>query len=158
MNCKGHTHKRAAPKVAPLILLHGHEVSDWYGSRGRTFSIARNMLPWDRWQQRCSLTKWWLISKCIWSKALEFNSSMLKKWQPVTFINSCQCLWRPNTGCEHSNYGYCTTVTLKTRHILDSSAYVHKHSIQALVSHWQKSIMSGGDYVGQVYFAAENLL
>jgi len=41
----------------------------------------------DRWQQRSTLTEWRLTWKCVWSKGVEMNSSMWKKWLPLTFID-----------------------------------------------------------------------
>ena len=42
------------------------------------------LLPGDRRQQRGSLTKWRLTKKPGWSKGVELNSSMQKKWHPLT--------------------------------------------------------------------------
>ena len=56
----------------------------------------------DRWQQRGSLTKWHLTWKYMWSKGVLLNSSVQKKWHPLTFIDVCWTLWRQNSGREHS--------------------------------------------------------
>ena len=88
---------RAAPKVMPPILLCW-----WYASRGWTFPPKSYYMLWpcNRWQQRGTLTKWHLTWKCIWSKGVTLNSSMQKKWHPLTFIDVCwtfmetkQCMW-----------------------------------------------------------------
>ena len=66
-------------------------VGCWYGSRGWTFPPIFHsvLLPCDRWQQRGSLTKWRLTWKCIWSKGVELNSSLRKKWHLLTFSDAC---------------------------------------------------------------------
>ena len=62
----------------------------WYGSGGWTFLpiFPYILLLCNSWQQRGSLTKWCLSWKCIWSKAVELNSSVWKKWHPLTFIDT----------------------------------------------------------------------
>ena len=62
----------------------------WYSSRGWTFLpiFCCILLLCDRWWQRSSLTKWLLTWKFIWSKNASLNSSMQKKWHPLTFINA----------------------------------------------------------------------
>lgn len=47
---------------------------------------------------RGSLTKLHVTWMCVWSKDGSPNSSMLKKWHPLTHTER---LWRPNVGCEH---------------------------------------------------------
>ena len=70
------------------------------------------------------LTKWCLIWKCVWSKRVELNSSMLKKWLQLIFINACwifmenkECMWAQRCS------GWCVsaemTVMWKTSHVLD---------------------------------------
>ena len=63
----------------------------WYGSRGWTFLtlLCYMLLPCDRWQQRGSLTEWHLTWKCMWSKGVALNSSMWKKWHPLTVLDTC---------------------------------------------------------------------
>ena len=63
----------------------------WYGSRGWTFlpTFGNVLLPCERWQQRNSLTQWCLTWERVWSKHVELNSSMLKKWCLLMFINIC---------------------------------------------------------------------
>ena len=69
----------------------------WYDSRGWTFPPVPcyMLLPWDRWLQRGSLTKWYLTWKCTWSKHLSFNSSMWNKWHPLTFTDACWTFMGP---------------------------------------------------------------
>jgi len=47
--------------------------------------------------------KWRLTWKCVWSKGVKLNFSMQKKngthWHSSTLAEH---LWRPNSGCEHS--------------------------------------------------------
>ena len=92
---------------ASCFMMSAHNIRGgcwWDGSRGWTFPPAFHgmLLLCDRWQQRGTLTEWRLTWKCGWSKAVELNSSMQKKWPLLTFINACEHLWRPNSGCEHS--------------------------------------------------------
>ena len=47
------------------------------------------LLPWDRQQQKGSLTKMYLIQKSVWSKGVSLNSSMQKKIDPLTLIDTC---------------------------------------------------------------------
>ena len=76
----------------------------WYGSRDWTFPPISHyiLLPWERWQQRDSLTEWCLTWNCVWSKGVSLNSSMQKKWHTLTFVDICERLWTPNGGCEHN--------------------------------------------------------
>ena len=72
------------------MMAHNVRGGCWrYGSRGWTFPpILRYMLLLhDRWQQRGSLSKWCLTWKYHWRKSMSLNSSMRKKWHPLTFIN-----------------------------------------------------------------------
>ena len=63
----------------------------WYGSRDWMFPpIFRYiLLPCDRWQQRDSPTEQHQTQKCLWRKGVSLNSSMWKKWHPLTFIDAC---------------------------------------------------------------------
>jgi len=124
LNALGQTYAmRAAPKVMPPILLC------WlYGSRGWTFSPVFHcfLLLCDRWQQRGRLTQWCVIQKCIWSKGITLNSSMLKigtHWHSLLLAG---CFWRRNSGCEYSEavgavFQMCWP-TWKANHILDGHA------------------------------------
>ena len=66
----------------------------WYGSRGCTVpsTFHYKLLLCDRQQQRGGLTQWCLTWKHAWSKGVALNSSMQKKWHPLTFIDAC---WAP---------------------------------------------------------------
>jgi len=74
-----------------MMLAHG--IRGWYkwdGSGGGTsHQYCYTLLLCDRWQQRGSLTKWRLRRRCVWSKGLEVNSSMRKKWRQLTYVNAC---------------------------------------------------------------------
>jgi len=63
----------------------------WYGNGGWTFppTFPYILLLYNRWQQRGSLIDWCLTWKCGWSKDVSLNSSMHKKWHPLTFIDAC---------------------------------------------------------------------
>ena len=80
---------RAALKVTPdfITLAHDGRCRHWrYGSWGWTFPPIFHyiFLLCDRWQQGGSLTEWCLTWKCLWSNHVEWNSSMWKKWHPLT--------------------------------------------------------------------------
>ena len=57
------------------------------------------LLLCDRWQQKGSLTKWCLMWNCEWSKGVELNVYMQKKWHSVILAKR---LWRSNCGCQNS--------------------------------------------------------
>ena len=71
---------------------------------------------------------------------------------PLTLSKLAECLWRPNSGCEHSKaVEWCiiavAKVMLKTSHVLVSYRAFYEHSTQALFHHQQKCIANGGDGV-----------
>ena len=97
---------RAAPKVMASTLSYQPTVSevDIGGGRGWTFPpVSRyTLLPVERWQQRGSLTQWHLPWKHVWSKVWNHISLFGKNgtyWHSLTLAEH---LWRPNSGCEHS--------------------------------------------------------
>ena len=63
----------------------------WYSSRRWTFLTTFHYILWScyKWQQKGSLAKWHLTWKSIWSKGILLNSSVQKKWHPLTFIDPC---------------------------------------------------------------------
>ena len=133
----------------------------WYGSRGWAFLqiLCCILLPCDRWQQGGSLTEWHLAWKWAWSKGVLLDSSMRKKWHPMTLIDARwmfmatkQWLWAHWGGV--LRISAVVTVTVLT----STGADVLKRSVQALVHHWWKCITHGGDYVEKLCFVAENLL
>ena len=86
-------HTLIALKVMPSLLF-AHDVRGgrwWYGSRGWTFPPIFHylLLLCDRWQLRGSLTEQCLTWKHVWSRDVEWNSSMMEKPHPLTFINAC---------------------------------------------------------------------
>jgi len=105
----------------------------------------------DRWQQRGSLTKWCLTWKYVWSKGVSLDSSMLKKWHPLAFIDACwmsketkQWVWAQWGG------GWCisTVVTAmwKTSRVLDSLAQ-HKMKSISVSSSMQIDGLQPGNWV-----------
>ena len=62
----------------------------WYGSRAWTFLpiFYYILLPCDRWEQRGSLTERCLTWKRVWSKGMSLNSSVWKKFRPLTLIDT----------------------------------------------------------------------
>ena len=47
------------------------------------------LLPCNRWQQRGSLIKWHLTWSAYETKVCHWNSSVWKKWHPLTYTDSC---------------------------------------------------------------------
>ena len=79
---------------ASYFIILAHDVRGgcwWYGSRGWTFPPIFHymLLLCDRWQLRGSLTEQCLTWKHVWSRDVEWNSSMMEKPHPLTFINAC---------------------------------------------------------------------
>jgi len=62
----------------------------WYGSRGWTFQLISHytLLLCNRWQHCGSLTERCLTWKCVWRKGVSLNSSMWKKYHPLTFTDA----------------------------------------------------------------------
>ena len=111
-----------------------------YGSRGWTFPPIFHyiFLLCDKWQQRGSLTKWHLIWECRWSKGVSLNSSMWKKWHPLTFIDACwtfvetkQWMWAQWGG------GWCVstvaTAMWKTSCIPDAHVQLSHHKMKSIL-------------------------
>ena len=68
------------------------ETSHWYSV----------LLLYNKWQQRCSLTKWYLEWKYMRSKGIYLIPPWGKNcihWHSLTLAEH---LWRPKSGCEHS--------------------------------------------------------
>ena len=85
---------KAVPKVTPLILLSWPMTSeaDVGDTAGRVdpshqYSV-KILLLCDRWQERGSLTEWHQTWKCLWSKGMQLNYSMGKKWHPLIFTDT----------------------------------------------------------------------
>ena len=83
-------------------------------------------------------------------------------WIPVWGKNSTHCysvmlaehLWRPNSGCEHSeSWTVWATLSVGTNHstvkqwVTSTGSDFDKHGRQALLHHWWKCIANGGDCV-----------
>ena len=70
-----------------------------------------------------------------------------------------ESLWRPNSGCEHSEVqGGAFQQWWQWQNFLSAGTDFCKYGMQALVHHWQKCIASGGDCVENECFVAENVL
>jgi len=133
----------------------------WYGSRGGTFPpIPRSMLlPCDRWQQRGSLTQQCLTWKCRWRKSVPLHSSLLKKFHPLTSIDTWWSAWRPNSRCGHSEgWVLCFSSGDSDRVLPRLGAGLDEHGIQVFVHDWWKVIANGSDYAEKLNFVADNLL
>jgi len=66
-------------------------------------------------------------------------------------------LWKPNSGCEHSEVGG-SALQQRSQWGTSTGADYYSHSIQALVHHWWKRIANGDDCVEKESFVTENLL
>jgi len=53
-----------------------------------------------------------------------------------------ECLWRANSGCEHSE-----AFQHWQQQVTSAGADIYKCGMQALAHHWQKCIASGSDCV-----------
>ena len=147
---------RAALKVmSPVLLCQNHHTRcrcRWDGNRGWTFPPIFHymLLPCDRWQQRGSLTERSLTWKYIWNKDVSLNSSMGKKWYPLTFTDACwtfmetkQRMW--------AQWGVWNTVKWW---VTSTDADICKHGTQTLFHCWWKCIANGGDYVEKIVFCS----
>jgi len=114
------------------------------------------LLPWDRRQQRGTLSDWSLPWKCRWSKGVGLNSSMSQKWHSLPFSNTWEHLRKPNSGCEHSEVGSGAFQEWQ-RWVTSIGACAYKRCVQALGQCCQKCTARGGD-CREKCFAAENLL
>ena len=72
------------------MLVHGARGRCWWYCRSWTFPpiFCYSLLLYDRLQQRGSLTKCYLIWRCVWSKDVSLNSSMQIKWHSLTFMDA----------------------------------------------------------------------
>ena len=68
-------------------------------------------------------------------------------------------LWRPNSGCEHSEVvGGALQHWWQQQWATSTGADCYEHGVQVLVYCWQKCTANGGDYAEKQCFVAENLL
>jgi len=75
------------------MLAHDIRGRWWCGSSNLPTSILLDFVAVQQMTERCSLTKWHLIWNCG-KKGAHWHLSMLAEY-----------LWRPNSGCEHSEWG-----------------------------------------------------
>ena len=111
------------------------------------------LLLCDRWQQRGSLTEWCLTWKCVWSKYVSLNSPMQKRLHHWYSSLLAECLWRPNSGRQHSEL-MGSTFQQWPQWITSTCPDFYEHGMQAPVYHWQECIYNGGDYVGKRVFCS----
>ena len=122
----------------------------WCGSRGWTLPpvFCSLLLLCDRWQQRGTLTQWFLTWKCVWSKGVELNSCTWNKLHSWTFIDDCrifmktkQWMWAQWGG------GWCfsvvVTVTRKTNHVEDDRSLLSHYKMKSVSTHWHRLANSG---------------
>jgi len=133
---------KSALKVVPPILLSIRGRYWCYDSRCWTFSRIFHyvLLPCNRWQHRGSLTKWYLMWKCVWSRGVSLDSSMWKKCQPLMILNTFwvlmetkQCMWA------HWGNGWCISVVAtgmwKESHIPDGRRQLSHHEMKSVSLH-----------------------
>ena len=138
---------RASLKGTPPTLLCWYMMSevdgDFMAVEGLNLPTISHyiLLPWDRWQQRGSLTKWCLTWKSVWSKGVELNSSMQEKLHLLTFIDACwtfketkQWMWAVRQWTVHiSNDAVITAVK---QWITSTATDFYKHTTKSLVHGW----------------------
>jgi len=112
----------------------------WYGSSSRVFPKIFHyiLLLCDRWQQRGNLTKWLWHGSTYEAKVCHWILPCRKKCIQWQSLMVAECLWRPNSGCEHSEVMGSTFQ--QWWQWVTSLVQVFMCGIQALVHHWQKCI------------------
>jgi len=61
------------------------------------------LLPCGRWQQRGTLTKWYLTLEVCAKQRCEIEFLHVERYSTHWHSSMlAECLWRPNSGCEHS--------------------------------------------------------
>ena len=95
---------RADPKAVPSISLRWPMMSE-VDVGGTILPIFHSiLLLCYRWQQRDSDKMESDMKVCIKQRyVIEFL--YVEKWHLLTFTDTCELLWRPNSGCEHSEVG-----------------------------------------------------
>ena len=146
-----------------IMLTHGVRGRCWwYGSRGQTFQqyfVIFCCCVTDG----SKMTKWCLIWKCLWSKGVEFNSSMLEKLHPLAFTDACW-MFMTSKQCTWMQWGgrWCVSAAgkamQKTSYVLNDHAGFEENGVHIIVHCWWKRIADSGDYTGKNCFVAENLL
>jgi len=90
---------RTPPKAMPPVLFCWRRIPE-VGASGMAEGVEPShhcsitLLQCDRWQQRGSQTQRHLT--------VADEVKVWKKWHPLTFINTSECLWRLISGCERS--------------------------------------------------------
>lgn len=119
------------------ILIHDVRGGCWlYGSRDWTLPLIFQyiLLPFAMWQ---TLAKWHLTWKHVWSKGLEFNSSMWKQLHSLAFINACWMLmemkeWTWALWGWRWYISEVVTAAQNTSHIPDGHAQLPHHEIKSI--------------------------
>ena len=89
-----------------------------------------------------------VLSSSMWKNGTHWHSLMLG-----------ECLWRPNSGCEHSEVeGGIFQQWWQGQWVTLDGEDFNEHGMQAFVHHWQKCVANGDDYIEKKCFVAENLL
>jgi len=146
-------YKGCTESIAPcfiMLMYNSRSECWWHGSRSRTFApiIHYILLRCDRWQQRGSLTQWHLTWKCVWSKEVSWISQCGRigiHWHSLTLA---ECLWKPNSWCEHSEVvsgrfqQWC-----KQQWVISTGEDFDECGLQVLVHCWWNSIVGciGGE-------------
>jgi len=138
---------RTAPKVIPPILLWWPTISE-VDNVGMAVEVEPShqysvtFRCHETWQQRGSLTKWCLTWKRIGNKWVSLNSSMHKKWHPLTFTDACWMLIETNQWMWMQwGRGWCISAVMTV--VTSTGADFYECSMQALVHCWQKCTANG---------------
>ena len=123
------TYESFSKSNASYVIMLIHNVRGrcwWYGSRGWTFPPTFHciLLLCDRWQQRGSLTEWYLTWKCVWSKDVSLNSSVQKKRALINIHQHMLNIYR----CEHSEAVGGVFQQRQQRHERQATFKMAKHS------------------------------
>jgi len=97
----------------------------WYGSRGWTFPPISHSMPllW---------TKWCLMWRCMWSKGVPLNSSLRKKWHPLTFVDACWMFMETKQWIRAQwGGGWCFSAVATATVVTFSGADFYEHGMQA---------------------------
>ena len=133
----------------------------WYGSRNWTFPLVSVTFC-------CCMTdggRGAVWQNGIWHRS--GNEAKVHHWIPPCGKNGTRWhsltlgghLWRPNSGCEHSEaVGGAFQQWQQQQWITSTGADFYKHGMQTPIQCWQKCRANGGGYVAKWCFVAENLL
>ena len=125
-----HIHTRVALKVVPPLLLCQPTACWCYGHRGGTFTpishyvlLLCEMAAEGQSDKMVSDVEVWMKQRHI----TEFIHAV--KWHLMTSLMLAECLWRPNSGCQHSEAVGGIFQQWQQQWITSAGAFVYKHSM-----------------------------